>query len=172
MNMNTSNQTLFSKTSPKTSLARLVASALLAAAVGAAGAAGAEKSAPAEDKLTPVRAQLAVKKWAAAIDELKRINDTGSADWNNLMGYSLRKSSPPDYAGAERYYDEALRLDPQHRGALEYSGELYLMTGDLAKAQQRLAVLDKACFLPCSEYTDLKKAIERYKAAGNQYTAY
>ena len=67
-------------------------------------------------------------------------------------------------SGAEKFYDEALRIDPRHRGALEYSGELYLQTGDLARAEQRLAALDKACFLPCAEYSDLKKAIAQYKA--------
>src|SRR5213078_3527856 len=71
--------------------------------------------------------QIAVKQWRNAIDELKRINDTGSADWNNLMGYSLRKGKTPDLDGAEKFYNEALRIDPKHRGALEYSGELYLM---------------------------------------------
>ncbi len=119
---------------------------------------------PAPDKLSAVRAQIAAKNWSGAIDELKRLNDTGDADWNNLMGYSLRKAPTPDFAGAEKFYDEALRIDPRHRGALEYSGELYLQTGDLAKAEQRLAVLDKACRFGCAEYSDLKKAVAQYKA--------
>jgi hypothetical protein len=74
------------------------------------------------------------------------------------MGYSHRKAPAPDLPAAERYYDAALRLQPQHRGALEYSGELFLMRGDLARAEERLGQLDKACRLPCEEYTDLKKA--------------
>jgi len=110
-----------------------------------------------------VRAQIATRNFPGAIDELKRLNDTGDADWNNLMGYSLRKASTPDLAGAENFYNEALRIDPKHRGALEYSGELYLQTGDLAKAEQRLAALDKACYFGCQEYSDLKKAIAQYK---------
>ena len=121
------------------------------------------------DKLKAARTQIQNKKWDAAIVELKAVNDTGSADWNNLMGYSLRKSATPDYAGAEKFYDAALRIDPKHRGALEYSGELYLITGNLPKAEERLAVLDKVCILPCEEFTDLKKAVARYKAAGNKY---
>ena len=123
----------------------------------------------ASDTLGASRALVAEKKWSAAIDELRRVNDTGSADWNNLMGYSLRKGRTPDYAGAEKFYGETLRLDPKHRGALEYSGELYLMTGDLPKAEQRLAMLDKVCTLACAEYTDLKKAVARYKSDGNKY---
>jgi Flp pilus assembly protein TadD len=123
------------------------------------------------DALAPARARIAEKSWAAAIDELKKVDATSSADWNNLMGYSLRKADSANLAEAEKYYNEALRLDPKHRGALEYSGELYLMTGNLEMAEQRLAALDKACFLPCEEYTDLKRAVARYKAAGNKYVA-
>ena len=123
------------------------------------------------DALAPARARIAEKNWAAAIDELKKVDATSSADWNNLMGYSLRKADPANLAEAEKYYNEALRIDAKHRGALEYSGELYLMTGNLEMAEQRLAALDKACFLPCEEYTDLKRAVARYKAAGNKYVA-
>jgi Flp pilus assembly protein TadD len=125
----------------------------------------------APDKLAAVRTQIAAKNWPAAIDELKRVNDTGDADWNNLMGYSLRKGPTPDFAGAEKFYNEALRINPKHRGALEYSGELYLMTGDLAKAEQRLATLDKVCTFGCEEFSDLKKAIAKYKANGNKVSS-
>lgn len=150
-------------------IAPLAAALALACAIGSAAAADYE---PAKtDALTPARALIAERNWTAAVEELKRVGDTGSADWNNLMGYSLRKAPKPDYAAAERHYDEALRIDPKHRNALEYSGELYLMRGELAKAEQRLAALDKACFLPCEQYTELKKAIARYKAAGNKYVA-
>lgn len=121
------------------------------------------------DKLAAARELIADKRWPAAIDELKRVNATDSADWNNLMGYTHRKAPTPDLAGAERYYDAALRLQPQHRGALEYSGELFLMLGDLPRAEQRLTALDKACLLPCTEFSDLKAAVARYKANGNRY---
>jgi len=132
--------------------------------------ADAKPSAPREpDKLAQARGYIEAGQWSAANAELVRLNDTANADWNNLMGYLQRRKASPDLAAAERYYDEALRLDPGHRGALEYSGELYLMKGDLASAERRLAALDKACFFGCEQYTDLKKAIERYKAAGNQY---
>jgi hypothetical protein len=45
------------------------------------------------------------------------------------------------------------------------------MKGDLAKAEQRLAALDKACFMPCEEFTDLKKAVQAFKANGNKFVA-
>jgi tetratricopeptide (TPR) repeat protein len=147
--------------SPLHKLARLIVLASLI--VGTAQAA--DTSAPAvNDPLAAARTQIAAKRWPEAVAELKRINATDNADWQNLMGYSLRKSQPPDYAGAERHYDEALRINPQHRGALEYSGELYLLTGNLPRAEARLAALNKACFLPCEEYTDLKRSVEAYKA--------
>ena len=152
---------------------RLIIAASLALATSLVHAA--DSSAPSTptmpDKLGAVRTQIAAKKWPAAVEELKRVNDTGSADWNNLMGYSLRKGAAPDYAAAEKFYDEALRIQPQHRGALEYSGELYLITGNLPKAEARLAALDKACRLPCEEYADLKESIQRYKANGNKVVA-
>jgi Flp pilus assembly protein TadD len=154
-----------------TTLSRLLSVALLAACVHTAYAADTEPAAATADKLSAARAQIAAKSWRGAIEELKKVNDPASADWNNLMGYSLRKAKVPDYDAAERYYDEALRIEPQHRGALEYSGELYLMKGDLPKAEQRLAALDKACRLPCDEYTELKKAVAAYKANGNKYVA-
>jgi len=155
----------------KPSLVRLFACAALALALLPASYAADTDTPAASDKLTQARTLIKDKKWSAAIDELKRVNDPANADWNNLMGYSQRKQQTPDFASAERYYNEALRIDPKHRGALEYSGELYLMKGDLATAEQRLAVLDKACTLGCQEYTDLKKAIERYRANGNKYVA-
>ena len=121
----------------------------------------------AADPLALARTQIKAKQWSAAQAELRRVNATASADWQNLMGYVARKSSPPDLDGAERYYLEALRIDPRHRGALEYSGELYLIKGDLPRAEAQLATLDKACTFGCEEYTDLKKAVARYKAAGH-----
>jgi len=130
----------------------------------------ARMAAPA-DKLANARALIASKQWPAAIDELKRVNDASSADWNNLMGYTLRKGKAPDLAASEKYYDEALRIDPHHRNTLEYSGELYLMKGELDKAQARLATLSNECSANCEQYTDLKSAIERYKAAGNKFVA-
>ena len=143
--------------------------AILIAVAGSAVAV--DSGGTSNDQLSAARARIKEKNWPAAIEELKRVNDTGNADWNNLMGYSMRKQATPDYAAAARYYDEALRIDPRHKGALEYSGELALINGDLPKAEERLATLDKACRFSCEEYRDLKRAVERYKANGNKYVA-
>lgn len=157
----------------KTAITRLLAiSALMFAMSHSYAADFTPGAAAAPDRLAAARTQIAAKNWPAAIDELRRVNDTRDADWNNLMGYSLRKGPTPDLAGAEKFYNEALRINPWHRGALEYSGELYLMTGDVAKAEQRLAALDRECTFGCKEYSDLKKAIAQYKASGRVSSTY
>ena len=42
------------------------------------------------------------------------MNDTGSADWNNLMACACATDAA-NYASAETFYDEALRIDPKQR---------------------------------------------------------
>ena len=155
---------------PMRMLHRFAACVLLAAFSLQPALAADTDSTPPALRLAAARAQITAKNWPAAIAELKRVNDPRSADWNNLMGYSLRKNkSAPDLEGAEHFYDAALRIDPNHRGALEYSGELYLVKGDLPKAEERHARLVKLCTVPCEELDDLSKAIEKYKAAGGKY---
>ena len=152
---------------------RLLACAALAATFLHHPAIAADnESTPPALKLAAARSQIEAQNWSRAITELKRVNDPGNADWNNLMGYSLRKSKTPDYASAERFYDTALRIDPNHRGALEYSGELYLILDDLPKAEERRERLTRLCVPPCEELEDLSKAIDKYKAdkaAGIKY---
>ena len=75
-----------------------------------------------------------------------------------------------DLAAAERYYNQALKLEPTHRGALEYSGELYLMLGQLPQAESRLATLTKVCSGACEELDDLKAAVAKFKANGNKWS--
>lgn len=84
--------------------------------------------------------------------------EPNNADINNLLGFSHRKLG--QYNKANHYYQKALRIDPKHRGALEYLGELYLETNQLSKAKQQLARLDEVCLLSCDEYKKLKRAIE------------
>ena len=89
----------------------LISTALLIGAP-AAPAADTAPSRAATDKLSGVRTHIAEKRWQAAIDELKAMNDTGSADWNNLMGYSLRKLGVPDYGEPRR------STTPRHCGSI------------------------------------------------------
>ena len=114
--------------------------------------------------LTESRASIKAEKYNQAIKQLQAANETSSADWNNLLGYSLRKKQPPDLVGAEKYYQAALKIDPNHRGALEYYGKLKLINNDLPGAEALLARLDKVCTFGCEEYSDLKEAIQKYKS--------
>lgn len=88
--------------------------------------------------------------------------NAGDADAWNMIGYSHRKLKRFDQAMAA--YQKALAIKPDHRGANEYIGELYLETGKPAQAKERLKVLDKACFFGCEEYDELKAAIAAYEA--------
>src|SRR5262245_50672222 len=118
-------------------------------------------STPKDPVLEKVTAATARKDWATAQDLLKDAVATnpGNAGYHNLYAYSIRKGANPDMNLVFKHYNEALRIDPQHRGAHEYIGEAYLMVGNVAKAKEHLSQLDKLCFFPCVEYTDLKKSI-------------
>ena len=110
------------------------------------------------------RQLIEAKNFDQAISVLSQADDKQSADWHNLMGYSLRKKSPPNLPEAEKHYQAALAKEPKHRGALEYYGELLLLKNDLAGAEGMLSRLDKACTFGCEEYRDLKKSVLQYKA--------
>jgi len=113
--------------------------------------------------LTDARASIKSNNYEQALKQLQSANEVNSADWNNLMGYSLRKKQPPDLAASEKYYQAALKIDPSHRSAMEYYGELLLMKKDLPGAEAMLARLDKACLFGCEEYSDLKASIAKYQ---------
>jgi len=132
----------------------------------ATGAAKADFRQGSEQNKDLVQAADLVKQsqYAKAIPLLKRVvaAEPNNADAFNLLGYSHRKLG--DFDAALGYYQTALKFKPQHLGANEYLGELYLQMGDLEKAEERLGVLDWACLFGCEEYTELKEAIEAYKA--------
>jgi Flp pilus assembly protein TadD len=97
-------------------------------------------------------------KYSDAIPILQKlIKDKGAyADALNLLGYSYRKSG--DATTALDYYNQALAMEPDHLGANEYLGELYLEMKQKDKAQERLAVLKKACG-SCEEAKELEEKI-------------
>jgi len=86
------------------------------------------------------------------------------ADVHNLLGFSYRKLG--DFDKAFEHYRTALKLDPGHRGAHEYLGELYLETDRPSEAEKELQAVKKSCpwFGKCEEYDDLKAEIDKYKA--------
>ena len=99
-----------------------------------------------------------------AISKLKKAEQSAKddADIQNLLGFSYRKSGNLDEAA--KHYDKALGLDPKHKGALEYQGELFLMLGDKAAAEDNLEKLDKICWLGCEELDELRAAIEKFSS--------
>ena len=108
--------------------------------------------------LTSVRQKVKAKDWKAAIEELKPIiAKVDNADAYNLYAFSLRNTG--DYKQAFTYYGKALDFDPNHKGAHEYLGELYVMTSNMPKANEHLAILEKLCPSGCEELDDLRKAV-------------
>jgi len=95
--------------------------------------------------------------------EAEIATNADSADAWNLTGFAARKLG--DYARSEVAYDRALAINPAHKGALEYKGELYLTLGNLAGAEALLARLSKVCSFNCEEKKELAEAIEAYKKA-------
>jgi Flp pilus assembly protein TadD len=113
--------------------------------------------------LAKARSLIAKKDWSAAITELERLarRDNTDADVQNLLGYSYRNAGQVDKAF--KAYDNALRLDPNHKGAHEYIGVAYLLAKQPDKAREHLAKLKVLCGgESCEEYQDLAKAIAAY----------
>jgi tetratricopeptide (TPR) repeat protein len=134
-----------------------------AAGGGGGGDAGASAGKPQDPDYTSGVAAIKANQFARAIPLLEKATakDPKSADAYNWLAYAVRKNGDP--AASIPIYEKALALDPKHRGAHEYIGEAYLALNDLPKAKQHLQRLDKLCFLPCEEYSDLKRAVEAYE---------
>src|SRR6185295_3545838 len=103
------------------------------------------------------------KDWNAAIAALSTAEkrEPNNADVHNHLGYAYRNSGNLDLAF--KHYSRALQLNPRHLGALEYSGEAYLMQNNLAKAEESLASLNRFCSRMCEERDALEKQIGEYK---------
>ena len=65
---------------------------------------------------------------------------------------------------AAKYYKVALEINPEHKGALEYQGEMFLKLDDLASAKGNLEKLAKLCPSGCDERAELTRAIADYMA--------
>ncbi len=139
----------------------------LAVAAGpafAAGGGGGSSAPPPDPNYTKARTLIDAGSYADAIPLLEKVvvAKPKSADAFNYLGYSHRKIGQID--AALKNYNRALELQPKHLGANEYLGELYLELGELSKAEERLDVLDDACFFGCEEYSELKELIKDHKS--------
>jgi Flp pilus assembly protein TadD len=144
----------------KTTLPLALAAALLAGATLAHAFDTTPSSpAPAAD-LKTAQAKIAANDFNGAIPILKNyiVDHPRDANGFNLLGYSLRKTGQTQLA--LQYYGRALDLVPQHLGANEYLGELYVELGQMDKAKERLAVLQAACG-NCEQEQDLAAFIQK-----------
>lgn len=100
------------------------------------------------------------ERYAEAFAALERTQEAVGphADVLNYMGFTSRKLGRLD--SALSYYREALRLDPNHLGATEYLGELYIQMGELERARTQLARLDQLCAYGCAQREELARWIE------------
>ena len=100
----------------------------------------------------------ATKLYVKALEKLQQAykTDRNNPDILNYLGFTLRKTGK--FEEAEKYYLAGLKIKPNHNGINEYLGELYVKTGRMNLAKERLAVL-KSC--NCEEYDELKEVIEK-----------
>jgi Flp pilus assembly protein TadD len=112
------------------------------------------------------RKAIEAKDYQGAVGHLTKAvqEESKNADAHSMLGYSYRKLGTFDKS--MEHYQTALKIDPNHRSAHEYLGELYLEMNQPENADKQLAALKKACpmFGTCEEYEDLKKAIDSHKA--------
>lgn len=145
----------------------LVASFILAVALAAtpalavdSGGYGGSSSGGAAYSLDDARAFIDRGRYRDAIGVLRHVVDAEprNADALSLLGFSLRKTG--DMRKAQGFYLKALKLRPNHRGANEYLGELYVEIGEIDKARERLDALEAICGTSCREYQLLKGVID------------
>ena len=113
----------------------------------------------ADERLKKAIKHIDREQYDRAISELRKAADLRpkNADIQNYLGFAYRKSGKLEASG--NHYAKALQMNPDHKGALEYQGELFLMTGALEKARANLARLEILCPSGCPELTELKAAI-------------
>ena len=108
------------------------------------------------------------KDWGEAARRFEKasIRYPENADLHNYLGYANRNLKRFDLAF--KHYKQAIALDPRHRGAHEYIGETYLLTGDVAAAERHLGALREICLLPCEQLTDLESAIKAWRSKASR----
>ena len=109
------------------------------------------------------------KKYDKSLKLLKKLTkreDLGTrrADIYNLLGFSYRKLENPELDKSFAAYMMALEIDPEHAGAHEYLGELYLMRDQKNQAMRMLSKLENLVGKNAEEYKELLQAIENYQS--------
>ena len=146
----------------RNSLITLLVAALGTLAVPASPAwavAGDEAASEAATGYGDAKAMVDAGNYAAALHALNTLtrDEARNADAWNLLGFTHRKLGHLDDSATA--YLTALALDPDHLGALEYQGELFLATGQPDLARANLTRLQGLCGT-CEEAEDLSQAIQ------------
>jgi len=99
------------------------------------------------------------EKYAKAIRKLEAVVDAKPKNANawNLLGFAHRKND--NLEAATSAYENALTIDPAHKGALEYQGELFIRLGNIEGAKANLEKLQAACPDGCEELELLTQAL-------------
>lgn len=146
-------------------LAALLSPVAMAADTGTGYGSGSDGRGLTGVEMVEARRFLQRKQYKAATLVLNRIieADRRNADAWNLLGYSQRKLG--NLKRSARYYSQALKLNPDHKGALEYQGQLFITQNkiDLAKGNQRR--LSELCPQGCEQLSSLTQALAN--AAGS-----
>jgi len=132
-------------------------------------------SEPAEDHWAPdadittwlaikdIRSLIESEKYSDALELLEELQmeSPENAEIQNLLGYAYHKSG--NIEKSLPAYQRALLLDPEHKGALEYQGELFLTLGQIEKAVDNLDKLKSMCPSGCPELDDLGNEIKDWR---------
>ena len=116
-----------------------------------------------DDTLSTIKTLVDQQQYSAAIESLETVLDStpDDADAWNLMGFAQRNIG--EVQAAETAYKNALKLDPDHKGALEYQGELFVQQGKLELAIANRNRLAELCPSGCEELDDLDEALAESK---------
>ncbi|MEM7744491.1 MAG: tetratricopeptide repeat protein [Pseudomonadota bacterium] len=125
---------------------------------------GADPDSPFAKELAEATALIEAEHYKEALPLLEQLAEQarGNADVFNLLGFAYRKTG--DLENSAPAYERALFLDPDHVGALEYQGELFLTLDNIEGAEANLEKLMRACAWPCEEAEELTAAIAAWRA--------
>jgi len=120
-----------------------------------------KKSSLSDDNLYEAARDLAYnRRYQEAIETLQLASNQQDPRILNYLGYSTRKLG--DVKAGLKYYQAALKADPDYTLVREYMGEAFLQLGQVAKAQEQLSEIKARCGESCREYAMLDDQISAY----------
>jgi Flp pilus assembly protein TadD len=108
------------------------------------------------------------KEYVKALPILTEVVSTDQKNAEALTSLGIVYQQLGQNDDAIKYYEMAINVDKGHKLANQHLGELYLVKGDLPKAQERLLVLEKTCPKDCVETKILKEKVDEFSKSGNK----